>query len=368
MSRRAGPVRVLALPAYLRRAQNPFTALLYDEMRALDVEVADWTWWRAATRPCDIWHLHHPDTVLFPRRRWQSAAETLAMRLLLALAALRGIKVIWTVHDLGSHDGLHPALERWFWSYLPPRVDAFVSLTETGRDLARRHWPALAATPGYVVPHGSFRSVYPNDTTKAEARARLGLDPDRPVILHFGLVRPYKSVPELVEAFRALAHPEAQLLVAGKVWDEALAEEIRDRARGATGIDLRFGWVPFAETQLHFNACDLVVLPYRRILNSGAALLALGFDRPVLVPGTGSMPELRQRFGPDWVRLFEGEIAAADLAAALDWARAPRPQGVDWEGLDWPDLARAYRDIYDQVLNGPHGRAEAQAISKAENC
>ncbi len=250
---------------------------------------------------------------------------------------------------------------------LPPRVDAFVSLTETGRDLARRRWPALADKPGFVVPHGSFRSVYPNDTTRAEARARLGLDPDRPVILHFGLVRPYKSVPELVDAFRALGHPEAQLLVAGKVWDEALEAEIRDRARGVAGIDLRFGWIPFEETQLHFNACDLVVLPYRRILNSGAALLALGFDRPVLVPGTGAMPELQERFGSDWVRLFDCEISAADLAAAIDWAHAQRIAGVNWEGLDWPHLAAEYRDIYDIVLRTASEVADPNVISKAKS-
>ena len=102
--------RVLALPAFHRRDQNPFTALLYDQIGRFDVEVDDWSFWRAVWKTCEIWHFHHPDTVVFPRRRWQSFAEATAMRFLLGLAKLRGIKVLWTVHDLGSHDGLHPGM------------------------------------------------------------------------------------------------------------------------------------------------------------------------------------------------------------------------------------------------------------------
>ena len=364
-SGRGDRIRVLALPAYFRTAQNPFTRLLYDEVRKLDVDVEDWTWWRAAWRSCDIWHMHHPDTVVFPRRRWQAAGETLTMRCLLALARLRGIRVVWTVHDLGSHDGLHPALERWFWRYFPPAVDAFVSLSETGRDLAPKHWPALADTPGFVAQHGHFRDIYPDTMDRAEARARLGLDPDRPVVLHFGLIRPYKSVPELIDAFRGMPGERATLLVAGKVWDTALDDEIRARASDRDDIDLRTEWIPFEDTQLYFKACDLVVLPYRRILNSGAALLALGFERPVLVPDMGAMPDLLKRFGPGWIRLFEGEITSDSLGEAIDWAMSPRPAPVDWTGLDWPTLARKHREIYDAVLGNRAETARSPSSSSA---
>lgn len=358
-------IRVLALPAYNRSKQNPFTALLYKQVEKLNVEVEEWTFWRAFWRSCDLWHLHHPDTVVFPRRRWQSAGETLALRLLLTLAWLRGIRVLWTIHDLRSHDGLHPAIENWFWRYFPPRVDAFVSLTETGRDLARAQWPALASKPAFVAPHGHFRDIYPNEIGKEQARSILDIAQDRTVILHYGLIRPYKSVPNLINAFRQLSPAGATLLIAGKVWDPELETEIRALTGEDDNIDLRLQWVPFDKTQLYFNACDLVVLPYRQILNSGAALLALGFDRPVLVPRIGAMPELEATFGPTWVRMFDGAIEPDDLADAIAWSSEPRDAGVNWDGLDWQTIARKHREVYDLVLDNHQNVARANVASAA---
>lgn len=346
-------LRVLALPAYKRRKQNPFQALLYDELAGLDVEVEEWSFWRAAWRRCDLWHLHHPDTVVYPRARWQAAAETVMLYILLVLARLRGVKVLWTVHDLRSHDGRHPALERWFWSYFPPRVDAIAALTRDGLARVRARYPALAPTPGHVTPHGDFRAVYPNTVDRGEARARLGLEPDRPVILHYGLIRPYKSVPQLISAFGAMDRPDATLLVAGRVVDPELAAGIRALAARDPRVQLRLDWIPFEETQLYFNACDLVALPYRDILNSGTALLGLSFERPVLVPDKGAMREQQAHFSDGWIRLFEGEISAPALSDALDWAQGPRRGPVNWTGLDWPSIARATRTVYDSMLTGP---------------
>ena len=341
---------MLALPAYRRRSLNPFQALLYDEVRTHDVDVADWSFSRALLRRADIWHLHHPDTVVFPRSSLQSAVETVLLRVLLGWAKLRGIRILWSVHDLDSSDGVHPRLERWFWRYFLPRVDACIYLTETGRRLARERFPILRRVPGVVVPHGDFSPAYPNELSRAEARRSLGLPKTMPVLLHFGLIRPYKDVPRLVEAVAALDAAEAVLLVVGRVWDAALETELRERARAQANVRLHLRWVPFEDTQRWFKAADIVVLPYRRILNSGTTMLALAFGRPVLVPDRGTMPELRDRFGDDWIRLYDGALDAATLREAIAWARSPRPGSPDLTGLDWATLAEWTLDVYDGLL------------------
>ncbi|MDY7008651.1 MAG: hypothetical protein SWX82_33215 [Cyanobacteriota bacterium] len=48
-------------------------------------------------------------------------------------------------------------------------------------------------------------------------------------------------------------------------------------------IKLKFGFVPDKKLQEYFRAANFVVLPFKDILNSGNALLALSFDCPVLV-------------------------------------------------------------------------------------
>ena len=350
-------LRVLALPAFRRRAMNPFQALLYDEAGAFDVDVEDWTFARALSRRVDVWHLHHPDTVVFPRSVLQSAAETLLMRGLLSLAKWRGTRIVWTVHDLDSSDDVHPWLERRFWGYFLPRVDACVYLSEAGRELARERFPSLAGVPAFVVPHGDFRPAYPNTLSREAARAALDLPPDAPVLLSFGLIRPYKDVPRLVDAVRELGEREVILLIAGRVWDADVERDIRARAGAATNVRLHLHWIAFEDTQRYFNACDLIVLPYRRILNSGTAMLALAFARPVLVPDRGTMSDLRERFGEDWVRLHDDPLDADALRDAVRWAARPRHTPPDLRGLDWATLAGRTRAVYDAVLD-PGGAAD----------
>lgn len=359
------PIRVLALPAYNRRDQNPFQALLYDEVQKLGIEVEDWSFWRAAWRKCDIWHFHHPDTVVFPRSFYQALAETLCMRVLLWLARLRGIKLIWTIHDLKSHDGFHPKLERWFWSYFTQHLDAVVSLTDDGLKKAKHRFPAIAKVPDYIVPHGSFRGIYPNNMSKAEAREKLGIGANQTVILHYGLARNYKSLPTLIEVFDEAALRDPILLIAGRVVDKNLKAKILESASLNPRILPHCEWIAFKETQIYFNAADLVALPYRDIQNSGTAFLALSFNRPVLLPNKGSMQELRHHFGADFVELYEEPLTPEVLEEAAEWACAFRRNAVDWSDHEWFDIGSRTTQIYEQTLHRPMTSGPAQIKSAA---
>jgi len=343
-------LRVLALPAFKRRSLNPFQALLYDEVGLLDVTIEDWTFLRALTWRAHVWHLHHPDTVVFPRSSLQSAVETGLMFVLLMLGRLRGTRIVWTVHDLDSSDNRHAWLERLFWRYFLPRLDACVYLSEAGRRLAHERFPSLRKVPGFISAHGDFRPAYPNTLSREAARAKLELPDGVPVVLSFGLIRPYKGVPELIEAACGLGESEVTLLIAGRVWDAELQQEIQARAQAASNVRLHLRWIAFDDTQFYFNACDLVVLPYRRILNSGTAMLALAFERPVLVPDLGTMLELKERFGEHWIRTYPDTLDVDVLRAALEWARQRDRSSPDLTGLDWASLARGTRAIYDAVL------------------
>jgi beta-1,4-mannosyltransferase len=89
-----------------------------------------------------------------------------------------------------------------------------------------------------------------------------------------------------------------------------------------------------------------VVLPFRDITNSCTALLALSFDRPVLVPALGAMAELQALVGDEWVRTYDDELTPDLLARALDWA-VRRPPGVPrLDALDWPEIARRTLSVY----------------------
>jgi beta-1,4-mannosyltransferase len=291
------PARVLAWPAFRKQAANPYGALLAAAIRKQGVVIDDWTPLRALVRRVDLWHVHHPDTVVYPRNTLHSALGTAVFAVLLYLAHWRGIRILWTVHDLDSNDGLHPWLEAWLWRYFLPRVDAFTCLTEGSLQLARERFPQLRGVPGYTITHGHYRDAYPNEMSQEQAREALGLPPQAKVLLYFGLIRPYKNVPHLIDTFRQLKDPDLILLVVGKLYDAKEEQAVRERADGCPRVRLELRWIPPEQVQKYFAASDLVVLPYRRVLNSGAAMLALTFARPVLVPDLGNMREQQEKLG-----------------------------------------------------------------------
>ena len=87
------------------------------------------------------------------------------------------------------------------------------------------------------------------------------------------------------------------------------------------------------------------MLPCRAITNSGAALLALSAQRPVLGPNMGSLPELQQLVGMDWVRLYDGLISQSHIVEAVTWMAAPR-RALNMNPFSWPQIARETVGFY----------------------
>lgn len=342
-------MRVAAWPAFANRT-NPYNALLYSPMGRMGAEVSEFSPLGSLLHRCDVIHAHWPDRFLNEPSWCKAAAKLLVLLLLFDLMRLRKTKLIWTVHNLSSHEGFHPRLEAWFWKAFLRRVDGYICLSEASKSLAGERFPGLSARPGAVIPHGHYRSVYPRDISRAEACRRLGIAPEARVAGFFGQIRPYKNVAQLINCFRSLQDEKLVLLVAGKPMNAQLERELRAEAAGDPRIHLHLDFVADQDVQLYLAASDLILLPYREILNSGSALLSLSFDRPVLVPAMGSMAELQDYVGSDWVRTYDGPFDAAVLSEAMAWAcSAGRPAAAPLDRLDWEELAAATVRFYQEV-------------------
>ena len=342
------PLRVLAWPGRSARAKNPYTWLLCNHLDALGVRVRDFTPARALRGGYDVLHVHWPEKALNAGPLALRVAGAAAAISILEAAHLHGAGVVWTAHNARPHESRHPKLEQWFWSAVVRRVDAVIHPSEAGQQAVEARFPELAARPNAVVPLGHYRDTLPDRVSRGEARAAFGVPDHAKVIAFLGLVRPYKNVPHLVRTVRALPAQvgEVILLVAGDPHTPALAAEILDAAGADPRVRLSLEHVPEEHIQRYLRAADLVVLPFRDITNSSSALLALSFDRPVLVPARGAMGELQALAGEDWVRTYEGELTPGIVAEALDWAGrrlAPSPR---LDGLDWPEIARRTRAVY----------------------
>jgi glycosyltransferase involved in cell wall biosynthesis len=204
-----------------------------------------------------------------------------------------------------------------------------------------------------VVPHGHYRDCYPHGSDRRQAREALGIDPTAPVIAFAGQIKAYKNVPALIRAFAEAADPRAVLLIAGRPGDAGIEAGLRAAACGHERIQFHFGLIPDDRMHLYLNACDLAVFPYRDILNSGSAILALSFDRPALVPARGAMAELRQAAGAHWVYTYDGDLTGPILADALRRASAPgRPAECDLSALSWAAVAAGTHAAYQAAARG----------------
>ncbi|MCS7176983.1 MAG: glycosyltransferase [Candidatus Kapabacteria bacterium] len=188
------------------------------------------------------------------------------------------------IHNVTPHEHF-PAADALTRYVLRP-LDAFLLLSEAvARELQRFD----ASKPRRVSLHPPFE--YGELVSQEEARQRLGLPLNAPVVLFFGLVRLYKGVDLLLEALPRIPLP-AYTVIAGE-WYIDPAPFLR-RAR-ELGVSERLvvlnRFIRREEAPLLFSAADIVVQPYRSATQSGVTPLALRYQRPVVVTNVGGLAE-----------------------------------------------------------------------------
>lgn len=342
-------MRIVAVPAFINRAVNPYTALLYSAMVRAGATVYEAYPWKLVRAKQAVLHIHWPDYFFSAPNLGEAVLKSLALVLLVSVMRARKAPVIWTIHNLRGHEQWHARLETRMWRWFVARIDGYIALTAGGQTAALARFPSLRNRPGFVIPHGHYRDEYPDDVTRVVARRALALPPAARVILFLGTIRPYKDVPTLIDAFRLVPDDGWRLVIAGRPTNVEIERQVRQTAHDAR-ICLHLDFVPRERVQLYMRATDLVVVPYRDVLNSGSALLALSFDRPVLVAERGAMAELQTMVGREWVQTYRGDLTALALVAAMTWAETtPRDRHRLFRDLEWDEIARQTVLAYDAV-------------------
>jgi glycosyltransferase involved in cell wall biosynthesis len=200
-----------------------------------------------------------------------------------------------------------------------------------------------------VIPHGAFDYL----TRLAEEKplpAELE-GAERPVILFFGLLRPYKGLDTLLEAFREVEG--AELWIVGNPRMDV--EPLRHLAAEAPGrVRFLTRFVEDAEIPAIFRRADVVVLPYLDAEHSGVLYTGLAFGKPLVLSAVGGFPELEPtgaaRIVPPedpsalasvLTELTGDEGGRAEMAAA---ARAAAAGPYSWDEVARQTLA-LYRDL-----------------------
>lgn len=204
-------------------------------------------------------------------------------------------RVVLVAHNVVPHGSDRGAVLPGPYRVAYGQADAIVTLCEAERDrLVRMSPPAAAKTA--VIPHGEFGFAALQTGPAEETRRRLGVPEDRPLLLCFGRLLPYKGIDDLLDALVLLRDraPLPYTVIAGESPGPDTEPALRARIRDLSLTDdvlLQVGYVSPQETADLFAACDAVVLPYREATQSGVVMLAYSYGRPVVVTDVGGLPE-----------------------------------------------------------------------------
>ncbi len=334
-TRKLTVLQVLPDPArYPGPVENPYTSLLVDSLDGTAIRTEYFRWTTAFWRPFDVVHFHWPEYMARHRSALVSTIKCLLLWLFILRVRASRSALVRTVHNVAPHES-GPALERRVLAALDSATTLWIVLNSATQT------PVPSRTR--LLPHGHYRDWYDAPRVGASTRGRL---------LTFGLQRAYKGTNTLIEAFGQLPQPDFQLHVCGKPATAQDRIEISQAAQESADIHLDLRFLDDAELVDEIAASETVVLPYRSMHNSGAALLALSLNRPIIVPLSEATALLVQEFGPQWVVTYAGQLTGEALRSALERVRgAKREPEVDMASREWGTLARLLEQMYHEAVS-----------------
>lgn len=268
------------------------------------------------------------------------------------LIRLFGFRLVVTLHDIDSFGKSHGRRGR---GTIMGLADGVVVHNDFSLETIRRFDELAVGKLLEVIPHGHYIGDYPDPPSRADARKALKLPADGLIALFFGNPRQEKGLDLLLDAARLIDDQRILVLSAGKVRDEQL-DGLRELESGPLAGKFRLdaGHVSDADAERYYRASDVVVIPYRRIYESGVAIMAMSFARCVVY---SDLPPLVASVGEAGM-VFKSANSAA-LAERLHQALAA-PTELDRFGEEgqlrveatrgWPLIGRLTAMAYARVL------------------
>lgn len=359
------PVSVLSIPDY--RGGNPYQSNL-EKALSEEVTYGNYDSLLPVCRSIlfediTVVHLHWLSAFFTGETYRQTVKRFFLFCVWLVLIRMKGIPIVWTVHNVRIHDSQYPRFERAFKRrfILSGFCRRFiVHCTAVQEDfLTEYNLPHRIRERIEIIPHGHYLDNYENDITQEAARESLDLPQSATVFLFFGNLCPYKGIEGLIDTFQMTDLEDSHLLVVGNPSSEEFRRILEGKCAGHDRIHTTFEFVPDDDIQGYMNAADVAVLPFRDITTSGSAILAMSFGKALIVPRLGCLPEL---LGPDGAEIYEpSEPNALQSAMRSATNRNLSEMGAHNESVvanyDWETIAEETERVYEAAISRARERS-----------
>jgi D-inositol-3-phosphate glycosyltransferase len=201
-------------------------------------------------------------------------------------------KVALTIHDVSSFATSSDS--SIIGSMIYKLTDLILTHNEFSKSEIVKINPNLSSCI-YIVPHGNYTSFINVKNNKRESRKHLEIHNNKKVLLFFGMIKEVKGLDVLLHALKNVIkeNPEVLLLIAGKPWENDFSnyQRIIDENNLSDYCLLHTKFIPQADVEHYYCAADLVVLPYKKIYQSGVLIMTLSYGKPALV---SDLPPLKE--------------------------------------------------------------------------
>ena len=262
-------------------------------------------------------------------------------------------KVLCQIDNVEPHE--HHLTDKPFNRYYLSVVDGFVYMSEQVHSELR----AYSDAPALFSPHPLFEN-FGERVERSEACVRLGLDPANRYVLFFGLIRDYKGLDLLLDAWaqlrRAGRTEGRRLIVAGEFYAsrERYVRQIEELHLGEEVI-LHDFFVPDADVKYYFSAADVLVQPYKTATQSGVTQIAYQFCVPMVVTKVGGLAEIVPdgRVGYVCEPTPEGVAGAIERMYEGDTLQRFRENCVEERRrFSWEEMCSRITELYGLVASG----------------
>jgi len=286
---------------------------------------------------------------------WTSSVAHMELFLAIAIKLKIKARLILEMHEIVDplEESILPIrlYSRVMGKLLMSRSDAFVVHSPSVINQVAEIYH-LSPDRIFAIPLGLF-DVYHQHIDKQKAMAELGITEEF-VILYFGLIRKYKGVPCLVEAFNRLPQDIARhsrLVIAGEDWgDETSLAGAIDSSPYKGQITYKPEFVPDALIPRYFSAADVVVLPYLRTAGSGVATIALTYGKPIITSDLETMRECLKGYeGARFTPVGDSSAIAQKLTEIYTEGKSGKPLVYNPPRNTWDEIARQYEQIIEQI-------------------
>jgi D-inositol-3-phosphate glycosyltransferase len=265
-------------------------------------------------------------------------------------------KVVLTVHDVSSFSNSSNSsiIEKLIYKL----TDRIITHNEFSK-LEILNVNADSSSCISIVPHGSYTPFINIQYDKEKSKEQLGIPNNRRILLFFGMIKKVKGLEVLLSALKGVIkkNPDVLLVIAGRVWENDFSayQKIIDENNLSEYILLHTKFIPQEDVEHYYCASDLVILPYKKIYQSGVLMMTLSYERPALV---SDLPPLKEIISDNENGFLFKTENVSDLTAKLNSILSDeglmeevRVKGAELINTkyDWGEIGRQTKQAYQSL-------------------